>query len=131
MAGSFSSYLQSALLEHLFDQASFSIPDIYVSLHVSTPGESGWGELFFTDGYARVYTYFDDWLLTASGMIQNYAEIAFPMATGYWSYVSYFGLWDNATSGNFLLYGLISPSMEIMYGDVARFEPYALTVTLD
>lgn len=131
MAGSFSGYLQDALLKHLFDQASFSTPDIYVSLHVSTPGESGWYELFFTDGYTRVYTYFDDWILMASGMIQNYAEIAFPMATGYWGYVPYFGLWDDATSGNFLLYGTITPSMEIMYGDVARFEPYALTVTLD
>ena len=131
MAGSLSSYLQNALLDHLFDQSSFSIPDIYISLHVSTPGEYGTGELFFTDGYARVYTYFDDWLLVASGMIQNYNTIAFPMATGYWSYVSYFGMYDHATSGNFLAYGLISPSMEVMFGDVAKFEPYSLTVTLD
>lgn len=131
MAGSFSSHLQNKLLNHLFDQANFSTPDIYVSLHTSTPGESGWYELFFTDGYTRVYTYFADWLLIASGIIQNYNEIAFPMATGYWSYVSYFGLWDNATSGNFLLYGTITPAMEIMYGDIAKFSPYDLTVTLD
>ena len=131
MAGGFSGHLQDALLNHLFDQSAFSTPDIYVSLHVSTPGESGVYELFFTDGYARVYTYFDDWILAASGMIQNYAEIAFPMATGYWGYVPYFGLWDHATSGNFLVYGTITPSMEIAFGDVAKFALYDLTVTLN
>jgi len=130
MPGNFTNFLEDAFLEHLFDQSSFATPDLYVSLHTGNPGETGGYEVTGT-GYTRVYTYFLDWLLTASGVIQNNDEIVFPMADDYWGWITYFGLYNAASSGNLLVYGPLTPSEEIDFGDIVKFAVYDLTVTLD
>ncbi len=130
MAGNFTNFLEDAMLEHLFDQTAFVIPDLYVSLHSGNPGETGGYEITGT-GYTRVYTYFGDWILASSGKIQNYEQIDFPIADGYWGWITYFGLYNAASSGNLLVYGPLTPSEEIDYGDIVKFSWYDLTITLD
>jgi len=129
--GDFTNLLENAILDHIFDQATYATPDLYVGLHTGNPGEFGGFELPFSGGYARVYTFFMDWTPAGSGRVDNFNTIVFPMATDYWGWVTYFGLFNAAFGGNLLIYGTLTPSEEVMFGDVVKFLPFALTVTLD
>jgi len=130
MPGNFTNFLENSLLNHLFDLASFTIPDLYLSLHTGNPGETDGYEVTGT-GYTRVYTLFDDWILSGDGLIHNYEEIVCPMAEGYWGWITYFGLYDAASSGHLLVYGPLTPSEEIDFGDIVKFGWYDLSITLD
>lgn len=74
----------------------------YVSLHTAAPGTTGANELTSAaaTGYAR-QSLGSAGLTVASGAASNAAAITF-VAGGTWPAVTYMGLWDAASGGNFL-----------------------------
>lgn len=113
-------------------------PTVYISLHTGDPVDTGSNEVGTTGtGYTRQA------VGTATGftapvtdgtrkVVSNAAEIAWPAAgPSNWGSVAYFGIWDAASGGNFLLQGILDFGKTINAGDVFRFPAGALKVTSD
>jgi len=130
--GSFSDYLESELLDHLFGKGSYTPPTIYVALSTANPLDDGSG-LAEPSGnnYARVQTAATDWNAASSGFIDNAAVIGFNEATGNWGNITHFALMDAASGGNLLVHGALSTSKSIGTGDTAEFAAGDLGVSLD
>lgn len=139
MTGSFSDYLEKKLLDHVLGGVAYTPPaTVYVGLATEaiTDATTGTTVAEPTGGaYARVAVTNNatNWP-AASGTTatkKNGTEIAFPEATAGWGTVTYFFIADAATGGNILMWGSLSASKTIDSGDLPRFNPDSLTVTLD
>ena len=100
----------------------------YVSLHTADPGNTGANEISGS-GYAR---YGPVTFANAGNnptVASNTAILTFSAATAAWGKISYFGIWDAATAGNFLGSGALTTPKPVNSGDTARFAAGALTIT--
>jgi hypothetical protein len=121
-----STYLQSALLTHVFRNTNYSRPaTIYVSLHTADPGDNGSGAEVAGTGYQRegIDTGASSgWTAPASGdsgyKTDNAADVTFPAAGASWGTVTHAALWDSLTTGNMLFYGQLGTSKTVSTGDV-------------
>lgn len=121
---SISNYLENALLDAVFNATSFSVADVYMSLHTADPGETGASEV--TGGsYARQVTTFG---AAASGAVANDSAESFTMPA---ATVTHVGLWDDASAGNFLWGGAATASKTYGSGDTATVAIGDLDITLD
>lgn len=100
---------------------------VFVSLHTADPGNNGTSEIA-GNGYARVAaTFTDTGANPTTG--SNATIVSFPTATGGWGTVTFFGLWDSLTGGNFQGSGAIDTARTVLNGDLVRFPTGALTVS--
>lgn len=128
---SISNYLETKLLEHCLRNISFTSPvTVYVSLHIADPTDAGSGTEVSGGGYARVAAIFGA-ASSPGGTISNSVDVIFPLATGSWGTITYFGIWDALSAGNLLLSGILSGSVSPITNDVVKFLTGQLTVTLD
>ena len=81
--------------------------------------------------YARAVTNASCWDTAVESLIENVSNITFTMACESWGTMTYFALFDEAVGGNVLAYGKLSPSKTINSGDIPRFAPGDLIVSLD
>lgn len=120
MAG-LSPYGESSILTPLTTTA-------YISLHTGDPGTTGISEVS-GGAYARQGPVG----FTNSGneptVARNNAVVTYPVATAAWGTVSYFGIWDAATAGNFRGSGAVSTPQAVNLGSTASFAANALTIT--
>jgi len=125
---SFSNYLETELLDHVFTNSAYTAPStLYLALFTSAPGEAGGGTEVSGSGYLRQTAAF-----TVSGNeATNSASIEFPTATGSYGTVTHVGVFDASTSGNLLCYAALSTSKAIESGDVFRVPAGDLDITLD
>ena len=97
---------------------------VYVSLHTDDPGQTGTNEV--TGGsYARQSVTFS---AASSKATANTADLLFasmPSAT-----VTYVGIWDASTSGNFWWGGALTASKTVSAGDTFKIPSGDLDVTL-
>lgn len=134
-------YLENKLVDHIFRNTSFTMPaELHMSLHSSDPGETGANEIS-GNSYARAQLdpSVSNWKSTngttsgassgTGGQTSNAVVITFPTPTGSWGTVTHFAIWDAATSGNPLVYGVLTISKTIDQGDTVTFGVDALTVT--
>lgn len=133
MAGSFSNYLETALLGHVFGSTTYTKPTtLYVALYTVAPGEGGGGTEVSTTstGYARQTGAF-----TVSGtaptQAANTAAIEWPTALTNWGTIVAAAVFDASTAGNMLAYADLNASKTIQTGDVFRFNASQLVVTLE
>jgi len=130
--GSFSDYLEDALLNHLFGKGAYAPPTIYVGLSTADPGDDGAGLSEPNgNGYARSATTAADWNGAAGGLLDNAGTILLGPATGDWGTLTHFALFDAATGGHLLVHGPLTPPKAINSGDSARFAGGELEITLD
>jgi hypothetical protein len=129
MAGSFSDYLENALLDHVLGTTSYSQPTIYVALYTTAPTDAGGGTEVSGGSYARVAA--SAWDAASSGASENTNDVTFTTATADWGTVVAFGLFDAATGGNLLLWGDLTTSKAISSGDTAKFNAGDIDITLD
>lgn len=122
--GNFSAWWEDSILNHIFDQYEYTPPYIYVALFQNGSEVSGLG-------YARFGTIYLDWNEAFSGMIDNGVDFVFPKATGDWGTITHFALYDAATSGHQLMYGVLSSPKEILTDNRARFKAGDIVITLD
>ena len=125
-----SDYLEVALNNAVFNAISFSVTTVYVSLHVSDPGDAtGLGEI--TDsGYVRKAGSFGTPGAT-DGTCANDVEVLFNALSDVATLnISYFGIWDAATLGNYLGSGTLATAKDFSQGDVPRFPIGSLVATM-
>jgi hypothetical protein len=132
--GSFSNYLEEALLKHVFGITEYTQPTIYVGLFTDDPGEDASGTEVSGNGYARVAH--ADW--DADGQqggkyqVSNDGAIDMGAASGgSWGTVTHVAIFDAETNGNMLAYGALDASKTIGDGDSCEFADAELKVQLD
>jgi len=125
---SFSNYLETELLDHVFANNAYSSPaNLYVALYTDNPDEDASGTEVSGGSYARQSASF-----TVSGNTATTdAAIEFPTATADWGTVTHVAVYDALTSGNMLAYAALTASKNISSGDVFRIPTGDLDITLD
>lgn len=136
---SFSDYLEAKVLDAILGQTALpAIGTTYIALYTANPGEASASGTEVTGGsYARVaFTNNTTNWPAASGTTptqkSNGVAITFPAPTANWGVVTGFAIYDAATVGNELMWGVLSVSKTVNNGDAAPvFAINALVVTLD
>lgn len=127
---SFSNYLETELLDHVFTNSAYTAPTtLYLALFSSNPDEDGSGSEISTSGtaYGRETVTF-----TVSGnTATTSAAVEYSTATASWGTVSHVGVYDASTAGNLLAYAALDTSKTIASGDVFRVPAGDLDITLD
>lgn len=127
---SFSNYLETELLDHVFTNTAYTAPStLYLALFTSNPAEDGSGTEVTTSGtaYARQTVTF-----TVSGNTATTdAAVEFPTATANYGTVSHVGIYDASSAGNLIAYAALTTSKAIETGDVFRVPAGDLDITLD
>jgi len=125
---SFSNYLETELLDHVFANNAYTSPSaVYVSLHTANPDEDASGAEVSGGGYVRQAGSF-----TVSGnTATTSAAIEYPTATADYGTVTHVGIWDAESAGNMLAYAALTASKTITSGDVFRIPTGDLDITLD
>ena len=134
MAGSFSNYLENALLNQIFRGTAYSFPGtLYVGLYTVAPSDAGGGTEVSGNSYARVSVTANttNWAESTAGATSNSSAITFPQASGNWGTVVALGILDASTSGNLLAWADLTTSKLIGNGDTPSFASGDLDVTLD
>lgn len=125
---SFSNYLETELLDHVFAGNAYTSPAaVYVGLFTAAPGETGGGTEVSGGSYVRKAGSF-----TVSGnTATTSAAIEWPTATASWGTITSIGIYDAASGGNLLAYANLSSSKAIASGDVFRIPAGDIDITLD
>lgn len=125
---SFSNYLETKVLDHVFSNTAYTSPTaVYVGLFTTNPAEDGSGTEVSGGGYARQAGSFSVTGNTAT----TTAAIEYPTATADYGVVTHVGIYDALTSGNLLAYAALTASKNISSGDVFRIPTGDLDITLD
>lgn len=130
---SFSNYLESKVLNYLFNGAAFSIGTLYVGLYTAAPTDAGGGTEVSGNGYARVAVTCNttNFPTTNDGVIENGVTFNFPTPTGNWGTVTHIGLFDAATAGNLLAWAPLVTIRTITTGATVRINQNQLTIGLE
>jgi hypothetical protein len=127
---SFSNYLETKVLDHVFGGTAYTAPStLYLALFTANPNEDGSGTEVSTSGtaYARQSVAF-----TISGnTASNTAAVEYPTATANYGTVSHVGIYDASSAGNLIAYAALTSSKSIETGDVFRVPTGDLDITLD
>jgi len=128
MAGSFTNFLENAVLGHVFGGTPYTPPSLYVGLFTATPSEAGGGTEVAGNSYVRMPAAF-----TVSGnQAVNTATVEWPTASGSgWGALTQMAVFDALTGGNMLAWGDLTNPRTVLAGDIARFTAGQLTITLD
>jgi len=105
MAGSLSNWLELELLDHVLKTGAYTVPtNIYIALSTADPGddEAGIAEPVAM-GYARVVM--NAWDVATARATENTNIITFAQATGNWTTITHWAIYDAITGGNFLAHG--------------------------
>ncbi len=132
---SFSDYLETKVLDHVFGKIAYTMPTVYVGLSTADPLDDGSGLSEPVGGaYARVATTGATWNAAVAGApssINNANALTFPQATASWGTVTHFALFDAATGGNLLGSGALTAAKAVASGDTVKFDIGQLSATLD
>jgi len=110
--GSISNFLEGKLLDHIFNQNTYTPPStVYIGLSTADPTEDGSGLAEPTGGsYAREAITFG---AASSRRVTQDAKVTFTKATDSWGTISHWALFDAQTSGNMLAYGSITTPKDV------------------
>lgn len=131
-SGAISDYLANALLDFMFRNQAYSVPDLWVGFCDAAPVDSDTGSTISElsgGSYARVN--FLDWTTAASGALQNNTAINFTTPTADWTTVTHSVICDASTLGNLLFYGAATPNQAPLNGDPVSYSAGTYVVTLD
>ena len=125
---SFSNYLETEILDHVFAGAAYTAPSaLYLALYTATPNDAGGGTELSGSGYVRKAASFS----TSGATTSNSGAIEYPTATGNWGTITHIGVIDASSSGNLMAYGALSASKAVATGDVFRIPVGDLDITLN
>lgn len=131
--GSFSDYLENAILDHVFKTSALSVPtNLYIALTKSTIAEDDTGSTIPTEvsggSYARKVC--NTWDAAAAGATENSQPCTFAQATADWGVVTDFAICDHSATGQILAYGKLNTTKNIQSGDTARFATGDIDISL-
>lgn len=105
------------------------ITTAFVSLHTGDPGNTGASEVASAGGYARQAVAFTKTPGPTSTVATNTLIITYSAATAPWGTITYFGIWDAVSGGNFRGGNVMNTPKTVNVADTARFAAGALTIT--
>lgn len=121
MAGK-SDFLENEILDHVIGNAAYTAPaTTHIGLYTVVPTDAGGGTEVSGGAYARVAftNNATNWPAASGGAKSNGVAITFPAPTANWGVVVAFGIFDAATAGNLLYWGLVTPNKTVNNGDPA------------
>ena len=126
---SFTNFLETEILDHVFAGAAYTAPTTkYLGLFTAiADGEASSVTELSGSAYARQTVAFT----TSGNTTSNNAAVEFPTATGNWGTVTHVGVFDASSSGNLMAYATLSASKTIETGDVFRVPSGDLDITLN
>lgn len=134
--GSFSDYLEDALLDHIFGTGEgqslvYAQPAKWVALCTTEPTDVSTGSNIAEPsspsyGRVRVHT----WDESSGGATENTGDITFGTASADWGTILSFAICDAETAGNVLAYGDLTISKSVQSGDTPKFASGDLDITL-
>ena len=125
---SFTNFLETEILDHVFAGAAYTAPSTkYIGLFTAAPGETGGGTEVSGSAYARQSMAFS----TSGATTSNSSAVEFPTATGSWGTITHVGIFDAVSSGNLMVYATLTASKAITTGDVFRVPSGDLDITLN
>lgn len=127
---SFSNYLETKVLDHVFGGTAYTAPStLYVALFTADPTDADSGTEVTTVGtaYARQTVTFT----TSGATTSNDSAVEYATATSNYGTVSHIGIYDASTGGNLLAHASLTSSKTIETGDVFRIPAGDLDITLD
>ena len=126
---SFSNYLETEILDHVFAGAAYTAPGTkYLALFTAVAdGETGSVTEVSGGGYARQSVAFT----TSGNTTSNNAAVEYPTATANYGTVTHVGVYDASSSGNLMAYAALSSNKTIETGDVFRVPSGDLDITLN
>ncbi len=136
MAG-FTDAIEQALLDHFFNDPSYTPESLWIALSSTTPTEAG-GNFTEPSGgsYARVATTAADWnpaTGTAPATKDNSAVKTFPTATADWVAgvnLTHFGLFNASSAGTLRGWGALTTPKPVLNGDTPSFPAGSLIAKL-
>jgi hypothetical protein len=125
---SFSDYLETKVLDHVFAGTAYTAPStLYVALFTAAPSDSGGGTEVSGGAYARQTIAFT----TSGDTTSNNAAIEFPTATANYGSVTHVGIFDASSAGNLMAHAALTSAKNIETGDVFRIPSGDLDITLN
>lgn len=135
-----SDYLESQIIKYWFQNDGTAVAKpatVYVALYTAAPTDASASGTEVSGGsYARVAVTNNstNWPgpTANNGTVTNGAAITFPAPTANWGTVVGFAIYDAATVGNELFWGVLSANKTINNGDAApSFAIGALSIQID
>lgn len=134
--GSFSDYLENAILDHVFGTGegkslSYAQPDKYIALCTVAVTDTATGSTITepsSPSYTRVKM--STWDQAAAGATENTNTITFPQASANWGTILDFAICDAVSAGNVLAYGSLTISKSVASGDTPKFASGDIDVSL-
>ena len=125
MAG-FSTYLKNALVNASMRNVAYtSVTPIYIALFTGNPNTGG-SEVSGGSYVRKAITF----IAPTLGVTNNALVINFPVSTGIWGNISYFGVMDALTVGNLLYFGELSTHRNLILGDSVSVPVGNIIITL-
>ena len=137
-AGEISDYLSVALLDLMFRNQAYSVPDTYVALTTAVVADDDTGSTITEvsgGDYARKQVNVNGgasptWDLAAAGVVDNTDDVTLTTATASWGTVTSVAIIDAATDGNLLLYDNTMTDQAVGDGDTVKFVAGALDIQM-
>jgi hypothetical protein len=115
-----------------------ALTNVYISLHSGDPGTAGTANNVQTtitgsaNRTAVATTSFSTVGAAGGGgfQITNSASVQITTNASAGATVTYFGVWDAITAGNFLASGALTTSVDVVAGDTVQFNAGALAIRL-
>jgi len=131
--GSFSDYLEDALMNQLFNKTALAEVTIWIGVCNSDTALSDsatpWEPT--AASYQRQDTSAVTWTASSGGAVENGAIIEFTTAAQSWCTIYGFAAYDASTAGNVLFCGTLTTARDVTTNDSVRFAAGALDVALD
>lgn len=130
---SFSNYLETQVLGHVFGSTTLAKPTVYIALFTTAPTDAGGGTEVSTAGTAYARQLLGATTVTSGDptTVRNNANIVFPVATGNYGTVVAYGAYDALTGGNLLDWAPLASSKTVTTGDQFQILTNNLTISLD
>ena len=126
---SFSDYLETAVLNHVFRNTALTSPTtVYAAAYTVAPTDAGGGTEVTGNGYTRVAITFG--APSPAGVMTNSSATTFPTASGgNWGDIIAIGVFDASTAGNLLAWDGVT-STTINDGDTLEVAAGDFDITL-
>jgi hypothetical protein len=125
-----SDYAANKILDHMFNDGTYTPPDIYLGLSTTTPNVNGTGVTEpVGNNYARKQVTAALMAAAASRSKTNSGDINMNVPSGAWGLITHLVFYDALTSGN-LIFFIDCADRSPVSGDSPKILAGVLTVTL-
>ena len=136
--GSLNNYLENAVLNVVFGQATYTSPTVYIGLATAAISEDDTGTTLAVatiepsgGNYARAVTSAASWASAATGLATLSVATTFQSATASWGTITHFFLATAANSlANILAFGSVATAKTVASDDIVTFGDGSIVMTL-